>query len=558
MKHYYSTYLLLVCSLLVAGRQETLAQQPELEVEKMPEGVNTAEYDEISPVVSRDGRELYFVRTGAPDFNRNLTFNGTDAADSLNEGDYLDLLGEVYAQLGSALGAEEEAWTSGYNQDVWVAELDEAGTFLRVQHPDTPLNNALPNSLAAALPEPGHFVVMNQFPEAGGMRPGFSHAYRRADDSWSWPQPIEIDGYYNQSSDVGLTLSSDAEVMILSLERDGGYGSNDLYISKRIDSTHWSTPVNLGGEINTTNRETTPSLSEDKRTLYFSSDRWGHGGSDIYFSRRLDDTWKNWGAVRRFKDPITSDSDDSKPYFNEATGYLYFSSKRDGSSDIFRVRVQKPKPLDIRIVGSVRHARTGEPLDAEVVIHPVNSNNLDTSVQTTDGRFEYRLTSLHDLVVSADREGYIGHVEHLSLRSQSYLDDYRVEILLDPQEKGGTITLDPIFFEQSLAEIKEESEPELVRLRDVLEKYPNIYVRIEGHTDNQGPQKALDKLSRERAEAIRAYLVDNGIEGQRVQAAGIGARKPVADNSTQQGRERNRRVEVVITRILSAGKGESR
>ena len=530
------------------------AHAPALSLERLPDGVNTDAYDEISPVVSRDGRQLYFTRSGSPDFNTQLLFNGTDARDSIRDNvHYEQLLRDVYRQIGERGGGE--AYTSRFNQDVWQAELARDGSVLAVTHPDTPLNNALPNALAAALPDPAHYVVLNQFPRRGGMAKGFSHVYARADGSWSWPEPLTIDDYGTRSDGVGMTLSADGEVMILSLERGGGRGATDLYLSRRLGPTHWSAPVNLGPGINTPSRESTPSLSEDKRTLYFSSNRRGRGGNDIYFCRRLDDSWQNWSPARRFKPPISSEHDDSQPYFNEATGYLYFASNRAGSSDVYRVRVQPPRPVDLLVVGRVRHARTREPLEADVVVKGRGYGGLDTVLATSGGRFALHVDHYAELSLSAEKEGFLGHVERLSLRRGGEATSYEIDIYLDPREAGGTITLAPIYFQQSKADVKVRSEPELARLRDLLAKYPNVYVRIEGHTDDRGPVDALDKLSRERAQAIRDYLVANGIDPRRVQAAGLGPRKPVASNDTTQGREANRRVEVVITRVLGgAGK----
>jgi len=543
----------LVISFFIGGvllPHVTVAQAPimDLVVEKLPPPINSDEYDEISPVVSRDGQRLYFTRTGAPDFNRNLLFNGRDAQDSLSTSQYESLLRQVFTQIGGR--PEGEVWRSRFNQDIWLAEFDQQDRFVGISHPDTPLNNALPNALGSVMPEPGHFITINQFPKRGGLAKGFSHTRRKADGTFTAPEPILIDDYQTSGEGVGVTLSEDGEIMILSLERQGGFGMTDLYVSRRLDSLRWSKPVNLGKGVNTNFRESTPSLSEDKKTLYFSSNRWGRGGNDIYFCRRVDTSWHNWTLARRFKPPISSERDDSQPYFNEATGYLYLTSNRDGSSDIYRVRIQEPMPLDILVVGRVKHARTGALMDATVDVNSQGVMGEDTTLATINGRFEFRVSSLRDFTMSAKKEGFIGHVERLNIRSQTYKNAYEVEILLDPQEKGGTITLDPIFFKQSLAEVKKESIPQLNRLRDVLNKYPNIYVRIEGHTDSNGKAASLYKLSKERAESIRAYLIRNGIDPLRIQARGLGDSKPIAPNDTRKGRETNRRVEVVISRIL--------
>ncbi len=547
--------LALLLTLCASGTASAQKDEFKIEIEKLPFPINTDDYDETTPVVSRDGRQLFFTRTGSPEFARSLRVRGADAADSLSPQAYAELLRQVYADLGNTSRLDPEPHRSRFNQDIWFAELDGYGKVLEIGHPDTPLNNALPNALAARLPESGHFVTLNQFPTTGGMEKGFSHTYLRSDGTWTHPRPIYIEDYYTLGEGVGLTLSEDGEIMILSVEREGGYGGNDLYLSRRVDSLTWSKPINLGPGINSSARESTPSLSEDKHTLYFSSNRVGRGGNDIYFCRRLDTTWTNWSSARRFLPPITSGLDDSQPFFNEATGYLYLASRRDGSSDIFRVRIQPPRPLDVLVVGRVRDARTRGLLEASIKVMPKGSRGEDTTVSTNvrKGFFEYRVSDLRDLQFYAESEGYLGQAKTLRIGRIGEVPAYEIEFLLDRAEKGGNITLDPIFFEQSLPVVKDESVPQLERLREVLMRNPEVYVRIEGHTDNQGSQGSLEKLSRQRAEAIREYLIAQGIESRRVQAAGFGPTRPVADNETLSGRETNRRVEVVITRILGGG-----
>ena len=549
----------LATALLVFAKAPTAGAQGgfTVEIEKLPYPINTDEYDEISPVVSKDGRQLYFTRTGAPDFVRSLRVDGGDAADTLSEAAYEALLRQVYTLLGKGRSVERELYRSRFNQDIWVAEMDGYGKVLDVDHPGPPLNNALPNALAARMPETGHYVTMNQFPPEGGMGAGFSHVHQRDDGTWTAPDPIEIEDYYTNGEGVGMTLSNDGDIMILSLERAGGLGEADLYISRRKDSITWSQPANLGPGINSPARESTPSLSEDKKTLYFSSNRVGRGGNDIYFCRRLDETWLNWSPARRFVPPITSGLDDSQPFFNEATGYLYLASRRDGSSDIFRVRIQPPRPIDLLVIGRVRDMRTKELLEADVRVHPRGSQGEDTLLRTNErGFFEYRISDLRDLQFYADKEGYLGQSATVRIGREGERPVYEVDIYLDKAERGGKISLDPIYFEQSLAKVKDESIPQLEHLKGVLQANPNVFVRIEGHTDNQGKPASLERLSRERAEAIRDYLVSNGVERRRVTAAGFGATRPVTDNETLEGRITNRRVEVVITRILRQRKKE--
>ena len=175
---YLSQVLGLLAVLLAGGQVEAQVLQNSLlkdtirvaetgftiEIEKLPPPINTDEYDEISPVVSRDGRLVYFTRTGSPDFNRQLLLGGKDARDSLSEASFEALLRQVYRELGD--GALTTAASSRFNQDVWQAEFARDGSFIALEHPDTPLNNALPNALAARMPETGHYVTLNQFSQA--------------------------------------------------------------------------------------------------------------------------------------------------------------------------------------------------------------------------------------------------------------------------------------------------------------------------------------------------------------------------------------------------------
>ena len=147
-------------------------------VEKLSGSINTSIYDEITPVLSLDGLTLYFTRVGAPDFVRELNVNGENVFSDPGEGE--KKLQKAFSQLA---GTEvQNVITSEYNQEVWIAK-SEKSFFDKVEHPGAPLNNALPNSICSATPEPNRFIINNQFPPEGGMKQGFSEIYGRA--RWS-------------------------------------------------------------------------------------------------------------------------------------------------------------------------------------------------------------------------------------------------------------------------------------------------------------------------------------------------------------------------------------
>jgi len=114
-------------------------------------------------------------------------------------------------------------------------------------------------------------------------------------------------------------------------------------------------------------------------------------------------------------------------------------------------------------------------------------------------------------------------------------------------EKKPIISLN-IIFDSGSADIRPGYDADVAKLADVMKKYPNAKVTVEGHTDSTGnPEKNMD-LSRRRAGAVRDMLVEKyGIESSRVSVEGFGATRPVADNATPEGRQANRRIDIVFT-----------
>ncbi len=139
----------------------------------------------------------------------------------------------------------------------------------------------------------------------------------------------------------------------------------------------------------------------------------------------------------------------------------------------------------------------------------------------------------------------------VDLERPAYLDNVRVasggrEILYERLVADGRFTTQGIFFATGSATIQPESTPTLKEIGRTLERYGDLRLRIEGHTDNTGSDATNQRLSQERAEAVRQYLLDTyGVAPDRLEAQGVGSAQPVADNGTKEGRQQNRRVELV-------------
>jgi OmpA-OmpF porin, OOP family len=516
-------------------------------VEKIHEGINSSKYDEITPVISIDGKTLYFTRVGSPDFCRTLSVDGKDIAPDYNIRAYEQILSSVYGQI---IGSDVvlNPFQSDLNQDIWFAETQRT-PFDRILHPDAPLNNALPNSICSLTPDPNTFVIVNQFPSDGGMNKGFSLIQRRISErndwnDWAEPQPMNIENYDIVGKAVSLTMSGDGKVLILSLPAADSYGDNDLYVSFKTGENQWSAPKNMGNKINSSGREITPHLSADGNYLYFASRRGDSQGLDLYFSARLGDDWEHWMTPRRLIEPINSPSDDTQPYFNLATGYLYFTSKRDGSSDIFRVKIADPKPQSFILKGKIINAQTKQLTDARVMYGDAQTG-YEWEAYSKGGLFEIKMDQGKTIKLTTFKLGFINHEIELNFDKNMYIPDNKeVTLYVDSVGVGTAITLDPIYFEQSKPYIMKKSFPTLDKLVEILQTHRNIKVRVEGHTDNQG--SGLQVLSEARANEVRKYLIRSKINSKRVEAVGFGATKPVSENTSDVTRRLNRRVEVKI------------
>ncbi|OGR13720.1 MAG: hypothetical protein A2341_05815 [Deltaproteobacteria bacterium RIFOXYB12_FULL_58_9] len=130
-----------------------------------------------------------------------------------------------------------------------------------------------------------------------------------------------------------------------------------------------------------------------------------------------------------------------------------------------------------------------------------------------------------------------------------------VEVDLDAQK---IVIKDKVFFKSGSAKLMSKSDKLLDQIVSVLKNYKHIRkLRIEGHTDSQGNRRRNIKLSQDRAESVRQYFIANGVQAERLIAEGFGPEKPIASNSSNRGREQNRRVEFVIVELSSIGKDVS-
>ncbi len=519
-------------------------------VEQLHLDINTKSYDEIAPIVSRNEQTMFFTRQGYPIYNKTLVEKGTDLSKTLSPDAYQKKLSEIFSSISGNEIANPA--TSSYNQDIWVAKT--RNTLLdQVSHPGAPLNNAFPNSLCALYNNEQSAIVINQFPEEGGIHPGFSVSHKNKSGKWSDPQPITIEGVDNNiAPEVSLAVAEEGEAIILSLDHKDAYGGNDLFVAFQTGKNTFGKPIHLGPAVNSQSHEKAPFLSSDGKTMFFSSNRQNvMGGYDLFMVYRLDDSWTHWTAPKRFLAPINTTANEGFPCFNRTSGYLYFSSDRNGSSDIFRVSIAPPISEEVRVVGNILDKSKRRKQDATVLLRSKDSGIYQSTFVSTDGYYEIDVPMGKTFQILAQKPGYQSNRKTLNFKkSDIYFKEFHINLALKPLEEGATIDLNTIYFKKSTAVILPESFGELDYLSEILIQNKSLVISIEGHTDNQGGKESLKRLSQKRAEIIKKHLITKGgITKNRIQVEGFGDLQPLNDNSSEILRQQNRRVEVKVVRI---------
>lgn len=364
---------------------------------------------------------------------------------------------------------------------------------------------------------------------------------------WLAPEIAAIDSFYTDADLFNFALSPDGKMLVMALERKDSYGETDLYISHWLSGNRWSTPTNAGPEINTRGFESGPTFSPDGTTIYFSSTgSSGYGGYDL-FSTVVQAGGKLSGA-RNLGRQINSEQNELFFVLHPDGTRAYFTSDRAGTDgeDIFEATFSSID-TGIRFTGKIIDQITGRPVIAHFEFHLLPSNIkivLDSS--SADGTFSFVLPYL------AKYQMHVTSREHFPITEIVGFDRYEERhliernISMEPLVKGRPIDLVGINFETGSARLTENSTPALNAIRQLLIERPNLKVEISGHTDNVGEREANLALSIARAEAVVRYLTEAGIDARRLIARGFGESKPVRSNATEQGREVNRRVELKV------------
>ncbi len=374
------------------------------------------------------------------------------------------------------------------------------------------------------------------------------------------------------------SLSADGKAIYFSSDRGGGQGEMDIWVSKREENGAWGIPENLGEVINTKGIDRAPFIHQDGQTLYFMSDgHEGMGGHDLFYSRLENGTW---GEPQNLGYPINTEGDEGTLVISLDGKTAYFATDRNKSSergkeaeymgkvdlDLFSFELyEEARPQAVTYVkAKVRDIAQKKISGAKVVFTDLETEkNHAFSTTDSDGEFLVCLPLGKNYSLNVTKEEFLFHSENFALDKVNSLDEpflldielQRIPIPIPTATptstegalaEGKPIILKNVFFETGSADLKTASLLELNRLKKLLNDYPTLVIRINGHTDNVGSDEDNLTLSNNRAKAVYDYLIANGISGDRLSYKGFGETKPIFDNEIPEGRQMNRRTEFVM------------
>ncbi len=561
---------------------------PRYQLVRMSAEVNTKLYDEVAPVISTDGKKLYFFVYNHPE--------------------------NTYGKDGS--------------QDIWFSNLDDKGLWSKAKRLGPPLNQNRYNQVFNVLPDGSLFV------RGGRSKNSIGFSIVSPSGGLTELQVKDLDRLC-KGLFYGATISADAKHVVLYLSEVKGSKFSDLYITNLQPDGNWSLPAKMS--ISTVSDEFSPFIGPDQTTLYFASERMSPvrmGKADIYKVTRLDDTWKNWSQPVNLGKGVNTSAIDA--YFSiDSHGNVFtcrMGSVIDGGNyDIFLLKprdikvmlnvtvlngkTQQPvattvelkikdlppvslktsaagkaetripeidaytlsatltgflpkeenfrlpkydrdttfqvvlnlTPIDKKLflAGDVIDKKTQQPVNAKVDI--VYKNNIQTNFSTMalDGKYRQEVPSAGKYTLTASAEGYLNSTDSINLAGDNEASGIK-NIYLSPIEVGAIVRINNIYFDFDKTTLKPESFIELNKEVDFLKQNAHVEIEIEGHTDSKGADEYNLNLSQGRSESVVDYLVSQGIERNRFKARGYGESKPVDTNDTEEGRANNRRVEFTI------------
>ena len=412
------------------------------------------------------------------------------------------------------------------------------------------INTADYNEGAQSISQDGNFLFFTGCNRPDGLGRCDIYVAEKKGDDWGKPfdlsPPVNTPGWEAQPA-----ISADGRTLYFVSNRPGGYGGYDIWKSK-LTAKGWGEPENLGPNVNTPYDEQSPFIHPDNSTLYFCSNGWpGLGGKDLFVSRLGKDG--KWQKPENLGYPINTNGDESGLTVTADGERAFFSSNKlegYGGYDIYTFELP---PIDrphivTYVKGTIKDAKTNAPLEAavEIVDLTKDSTVYNNYSGIEDGGFLATLITGKNYGLNISKPGYLFYSENFSLINYTEKNSFNITVLLQPIEIGSKVILNNIFFDTNQYTLKPESVAELEKLTVFLKFNTGLRIEISGHTDDVGNDQLNQTLSENRAKSVYQYLVANKISASRLIYKGYGKTQPVAPNTSDESRKKNRRTEFKV------------
>lgn len=449
-----------------------------------------------------------------------------------------------------------------YFEDIWISKL-ENGKWTEPTNLGKPINSDNHESNLCLSPL-GNYLYVYKTENAGDI-------FISENVDGVWTEPKSLGSPINtEFKEISAFETTDGRQLFISSDRPGGVGKADLYVCDKNLEGGWGEPKLLSDVVNTIYDEEGPFYITESNTLYFSSKgHKGMGGYDLYRTQYNPEN-DTWSEPQNLGYPINSADDDL--YFTMAsdgkTGY-YATFKEDsrGENDIYRIfpadgsaavqqldseSVVSTPPLEGTIVLNFKVVDydSGDPVVANVdLVDKETDLKLYSGEINGDFKFSFENQKSTTLIFLVESSGYL--FQTVKVKVPEFTGEpitiERKVGMRKPKENVANIMRN-VYFDFNKATLKKESYNEIEKLVKMLKANPSMRIEINGHTDFIGGAAYNKELSRQRASAVRDYLINKGgIDGSRVTAVGYGSERPLASNDDEEeGRELNRRTEFTI------------
>jgi outer membrane protein OmpA-like peptidoglycan-associated protein len=387
-------------------------------------------------------------------------------------------------------------------------------------------------------------------------------------------QSQKVDGEWTKATELAFNsdsystghpaLSKDGKKLYFVSDMPGSIGDSDIFVVDVLEDGSFSSPKNLGPEINTEQKEMFPFINDEK--LYFSSNgHTGLGGLDIY-EVTLDEE-NGFSEVKNLGKPINSNKDDFSYIINEETKKGFFASNREGGKgfdDIYSFKHLIAEEVNTNInaiAGIVTELITSDVMP-KALVQLLDENNVKLKEIETgeDGSFIFEdLDADTKYILKTDKETFfVSELEVTTTENDTINVNVamkKLKEMIAVEDGIRKLKTEMIHFDFDKSYIRADASKELDKLIEVMIDYPNMVIKIESHTDSRGSAVYNDYLSDNRAKATKKYIISQGIDANRIESAiGYGEQQLLNEcngkvNCSEEKHYLNRRSEFIIVNM---------